>query len=52
LIVQAFDWSSRHLVYYLCMDKCACVDQQLIKCQWVEFCHLVKNIFIKIMTNR
>ena len=46
LIVQAFDWLSRHLVYYLCMDECACVGQQLIKCQWVDSCHLVKNIFI------
>ena len=27
VIVQAFDWLSRHLVYYLCMDECGCVDQ-------------------------
>ena len=27
VIVQEFDWLNRHLVYYLCMDECGCVDQ-------------------------
>ena len=30
VIVQAFDWLSRHLVYYLWMEECDFVGQQLI----------------------
>ena len=41
VIVQTFDWLSRHMVYYLYMVECDCVDQQLIQCQCVEFSHLV-----------
>ena len=27
VIVQEFDWLSKHLVYYLCMNKCSFVSQ-------------------------
>ena len=27
VIVQVFDWLSRHVVYYLCMNECSCVRQ-------------------------
>ena len=27
VIVQAFDWLRRYLVYYLCMDECGYVGQ-------------------------
>ena len=50
-IVQAFDWLSSYLVYCLCMVECGCIGQKLIQCKWVEFYHLVYNIFIKTMTN-
>ena len=39
--VQGFYWLSRHIVYYLCMDKCGYRSQKLIHYKWVEFCHLV-----------
>ena len=25
VIIQTFDWFSKHLVYYLCMYECSCV---------------------------
>ena len=27
VIVQVFDWLSKHVVYYLCMNKCSCMRQ-------------------------
>ena len=27
MIVQAFNWLIRHLIYYLCIDKCSYMGQ-------------------------
>ena len=27
MIVQVFNWLSRHLIYYLCLDEYGCMDQ-------------------------
>ena len=27
VFVQAFDWLSRNMMYYLCIGKCGCVGQ-------------------------
>ena len=27
VIVQVFNWLSRHLIYYLCLDEYGCMDQ-------------------------